>query len=217
MFNHLFHIAILSDMNGRKEMAILSSGQLISGILRKNMIRCLKQQKRLTSKSLQTLLVPTVTQLDMEDVYLTKKILSTIWTQCPNLVAISLKGCGYLITDNVLNQFVQNLPKLERLNLCSCTHLTSKCLSILSKWLVHLQVLHITSVPSLTFSSVQNFLQSASELKFVDVFYLKTTSEQYTALMETAKRKEIKIILRDPKKKILEGQSECDFGPPDSA
>ncbi|XP_059175945.1 uncharacterized protein LOC131955735 [Physella acuta] len=165
----------------------------------RDMIRRLKRQKKLSNKALMTLLVPTVTRLDLEGVYLTKNTLRMIWTQCPNLVAVSLKDCGYIITDSVLNQFTTNLPKLERLNLCSCNHLTAKCLSILNKTLKHLKVLHIATVPSLTYKAVLDFILAGTELNFLDVYFLKTTETEYKTLTKLAQDRGLNLILREPK------------------
>ncbi|KAH9525420.1 hypothetical protein Btru_001398 [Bulinus truncatus] len=173
----------------------------------RDMIHRLKRQKKLTSKALQALLVPTLTKLDLEGIFLTNKILCAVWTQCPNVVAVSLKGCGYIITDTVLNKFTQNLPKLQRLNLCSCTHLTSKCLSVLSKNLPHLKVLHIGNVPHLTFSAAYDFMKSAKELAFLDIYYLKTSSDEFAFLTEFAKQRGKELILKEPRKKMEMGES----------
>lgn len=71
------------------------------------MIHRLKRQKKLSLKSLQALLVATLTRLDLEGIFLTNNILRTVWTQCPDLVAVSLKNCGYIVTDTVLVQFIK--------------------------------------------------------------------------------------------------------------
>ncbi|KAI8749271.1 hypothetical protein BgiBS90_032701 [Biomphalaria glabrata] len=167
----------------------------------RDMMRRLKRQKKLSHKALQTLLAPTVTRLDLEGVYLTNKTLATIWTQCPDLVAVSLKDCGYIMTDTVLNKFTQNLPQLERLNLCSCTHLSSKCLAILSKNLTKLKVLHIGNISSLTYTAVLNFMTSVKALTFLDVYCLKTTLEEYRTLTQLAKKQELELILKEPRHK----------------
>ncbi|XP_005091554.1 uncharacterized protein LOC101851012 isoform X2 [Aplysia californica] len=163
------------------------------------MIRRLKRQKKLNSAALTALLVPTLTRLDMEDVYLTNKTLRTLWTQCPNLVAISFRNCGYIITDSVLAQLAKNLPNLQRLNLSGCDHLSSNCLSMLSKRLPHLHFLNISTGPRLTYEAVLSFIKSAKEMTFLDVYYLRTTPEENRTLVELAKEKGVELILRGPK------------------
>ncbi|GFR96803.1 F-box protein SKP2B-like [Elysia marginata] len=164
------------------------------------MIRRLKIEKKLSSKALRVLLAPTITHLDLEGIYLNNNILRLVWTQCPHLKAVSLRDCGYIITDTVLAQFTKNLPCLEKLNLCRCTHLTNKSLTTLVKNLPQLHTLHITRVPSLTFKSVLEFLQKSSAIKFLDVYYLRTTPEEYNCLVEIAQTKKMTLLLREPKK-----------------
>ena len=40
--------------------------------------------------------------VDFNGVYITNKTLKLVCQKCPNLQSLSLKECGYLITDNVL-------------------------------------------------------------------------------------------------------------------
>ncbi|BFZ18501.1 hypothetical protein BsWGS_21540 [Bradybaena similaris] len=161
------------------------------------MIHRLKRQKKLSLKLLQTLLVATLTHLDLEGIFLTNNILRTVWTQCPELVAVSLKNCGYIVTDTVLVQFIKNLPKLQHLNISHCKHLTVKCLTILSKHLPHLQVLHISGVPSLTYEAVLKFIKS-TKLKFLSVYYLETKPEEYQILTQVARDQDLQLVLREP-------------------
>ncbi|CAG5133175.1 unnamed protein product [Candidula unifasciata] len=160
------------------------------------MIHRLKRQKKLSLKSLKTLLTPTLTHLDLEGIYLTNNIFRAVWTQCPHLVAVSLKNCGYIVTDTVLVQLTKNLPKLQILNLNRCNHLTVKCLTILSRHLPHLQVLHICGVPSLTYEAVLHFMMSSNQLKFLDVYYLRTSLEEYQTLTTVAKDQGLQVVIR---------------------
>ncbi|GFS22052.1 F-box protein SKP2B-like [Elysia marginata] len=162
------------------------------------MLRRLKREKKLTTKALRVLLVPTITCLDLEGVYLTNSSVRLVWTQCPHLRAVSLKDCGYIITDNILAQFTKNLPCLERLNLCLCSHLTNKSLASLAKNLPRLHTLHMTRVPSLTAKGVLDFLQKSLAIKFLDVYYLQTTSEEYKSLVTLAQTREVTLVLREP-------------------
>ncbi|RUS79287.1 hypothetical protein EGW08_012942 [Elysia chlorotica] len=172
------------------------------------MIRRLKQEKKLTSKALRVLLAPTVTRLDLEGVYLTNNTLRLVWTQCPHLQAVSLKDCGYIITDSTLANFTKNLPGLQRLNLCQCSHLTNKSLATLAKNLPKLHTLHMTRVPALTPKGVVDFLQKSLSIKNLDVYYLRTTPEEYKCLVETAKSKGVTLVLRGPRKTW--DRHECD-------
>lgn len=71
------------------------------------MFHRLKRQRKLTVKALQTVLVPALTMIDLEGVFLTNNIMRTLYQQCPHLKAISFKGCGYIITDTVLTQIAK--------------------------------------------------------------------------------------------------------------
>ena len=86
------------------------------------MIQRLKREKKLTNKALRVLLAPTVTRLDLEGVYLTNNTLRMVWTQCPHLQAVSLKDCGYIITDNVLANFT-------RVSKSGCMYENIKCIN----------------------------------------------------------------------------------------
>lgn len=164
------------------------------------MMRRLKREKKLTSKALKVLLAPTITQLDLEGVYLTNSTLRLVWTQCPHLRAVSLRDCGYIITDTILAQFTKNLPCLERLNLCLCTHLTNKSLTILAKNLPRLHTLHFTRIPSVNYNGVFDYLKKSAAVKFLDVYYLRTTPEEYETLVNIAQAKQMTLVLREPRK-----------------
>jgi len=172
------------------------------------MIRRLKRKKKLTSSALQTLLVPTITRLDLEDVYLTNKILRTLYTNCPHLTAVSFKDCGYIITDSVLANLTKNLPHLQRLNLCGCDHLTPNCLAILSKRLTDLRFVNIAHGPTLTVSAVQTFLTAATRLEFLDVYNLNTDPQEYKTLTALALDRGIQLSIRTPKSLTLETSME---------
>ncbi len=75
------------------------------------MIHKLKRQKRLTNTALQGLLGPHIESLDLDGTYITEGSLKIIMRQCPNLKQLNLKECGYLMTD----QLVQQLVKVSQL------------------------------------------------------------------------------------------------------
>ena len=45
--------------------------------------------------------------VDFNGIYITEKTLRIVYERCPNLQSLSLKGCGYLITDNVLQRLLK--------------------------------------------------------------------------------------------------------------
>ena len=68
------------------------------------MLNRLARQKKLNNASLKVLLVPALEHLNLEDVYLTQNTLRIVCVQCPHLKSLSLRNCGYIVTDNVLSQ-----------------------------------------------------------------------------------------------------------------
>lgn len=68
------------------------------------MIHKLKRDGKLTTGAMQTLLCPALSRLDLESVYVTTATMKAIMKQCPNLKELSLKSCGYIVTDHLLQQ-----------------------------------------------------------------------------------------------------------------
>ena len=56
---------------------------------------------------LRQLLVPVLEHLDLDSVYLTQSVLKTMWTNCPNLRVLSLKDCGYIVTDSIIETLLR--------------------------------------------------------------------------------------------------------------
>ena len=71
------------------------------------MIHRLKRQKKLNNTTLRQLLVPILEHLDLDGVYVTEGTIKVIWRSCPNLKVISLKDCGYVLTDNLMEQLLK--------------------------------------------------------------------------------------------------------------
>jgi len=71
------------------------------------MIHRLKRQKKLNNNTLRHLLVPALEHLDLDNTYVTEGTLKVIWSSCPHLRVLSLKDCGYLITDNIMEQMLK--------------------------------------------------------------------------------------------------------------
>lgn len=63
----------------------------------------------------------------------------------------------------------------------------------------HLQVLHISGVPSLTYEAVLNFIKSTNQLKFLNVYYLRTKRDEYQILTQVAKDQGLELVLREPR------------------
>lgn len=80
---------------------------LISLNFYSKMIHRLKRQKKLNNSTLRQLLVPILEHLDLDGVYVTEGTIKLIWRSCPNLKVISLKDCGYVSTDNLMEQLLK--------------------------------------------------------------------------------------------------------------
>ena len=71
------------------------------------MIHKLKRKKKLNNTALRQLLVPALEHLDLDGMYVTEGTLKTIWRTCPNLRVLSLKDCGYVVTDSLMEQLLK--------------------------------------------------------------------------------------------------------------
>ena len=56
------------------------------------------------------------------------------------------------------------------------------------------------SLPGLTHKGILDFLKKSSAIKFLDVYYLRTTPEEHKSLVDLAKAKEMTLVLRGPRK-----------------
>lgn len=70
-------------------------------------IHRMKIQKKLNSKTLRYLLSASMHHLNLEGCFLTNGALKAIWARCPALRSLSLKDCGYVVTDNVMQQLLK--------------------------------------------------------------------------------------------------------------
>lgn len=71
------------------------------------MIQKMKRQSKLNNAALRQLLVPVLEHLDLSGVYLTDSTLKLVWRNCSNLRVLSLKDCGYIMTDSIMEQLVK--------------------------------------------------------------------------------------------------------------
>lgn len=71
------------------------------------MIQKMKKQNKLNNTAMRQLLVPVLEHLDFSGIYITDSTLKILWRNCPNIRVLSLKDCGYLITDNLMEQLVK--------------------------------------------------------------------------------------------------------------
>ena len=71
------------------------------------MIHRLKREKNLSNTTLRQFLVPALQHLDLDGVYITEGTLKVIGTKCSNLTVLSLKDCGYVVTDTALDRLIK--------------------------------------------------------------------------------------------------------------
>lgn len=71
------------------------------------MIQKMKRQSKLNNAALRQLLVPVLEHLDLSGVYITDSTLKLVWRNCSNLRVLSLKDCGYIMTDSIMEQLVK--------------------------------------------------------------------------------------------------------------
>ncbi len=86
-------------------------------------IHRIKRNGKLTSKVLRSLLSETMEHLDLDGIYLTgwkfiqiqrkfyfnylESGIKAVYTKCPNLKMLSLKGCGYVLNDHYCEQIIR--------------------------------------------------------------------------------------------------------------
>ena len=65
-------------------------------------IQRLKRSNRLNNAAFESLLGRNIEQLDLSDAVLTEKTLKLVGQRCPHLKQLSLRHCGYIITDHIM-------------------------------------------------------------------------------------------------------------------
>ncbi|KAK6190638.1 hypothetical protein SNE40_002460 [Patella caerulea] len=160
------------------------------------MIYRLKSQKKLNMKGLKVLLVPTLENLDFEGLYLTENIFKLMWNNCPNLKELSLKNCGYIVTDTILIQILKKLPKIEILNVAFCNHLTDKTLETIVKYIPQIKELNLNKINNFSEEAIIKFLSSTHKLKRLDVYNLRTTEQGRVKILQYIRSHGIKFICR---------------------
>lgn len=159
------------------------------------MIYQMKRRKKLNSLCLRQLLVPVLEHLDLNDVYLTSSIVKAVYTNCPNLRVLSLKDCGYIVTDNVVETLLRKLPQLESLNLAACKHVTDKSLSAMCKHGKNLKELNLSWIKSISQNGILDLVANCPSLQHLDIYDMKLTGEMRAVVIEAARQRKIKLVL----------------------
>ncbi|KAL4224345.1 hypothetical protein ACF0H5_017800 [Mactra antiquata] len=161
-----------------------------------SMISQLKRRKKLNTQCLRTLLIPALEHLDLNEVYLTTNILKLVWSQCTKLRVLSLRDCGYIVTDSVVETLLRKLPYLESLNLAACKHITDKSMTSMCKYGKNLQELNLSWIKNLSESAILDLLVNCVRLKHLDVYDLHITGEVRALVIEAARQRNITLILK---------------------
>lgn len=97
-----FHYLVLSLASSTAPINKLGNSILSYFISTSCIFYRLKFEKRLTNSVMPNVIGNVMDTLDFNGIYITKKTLKLVCVRCPCLQSLSLKGCGYLITDSVL-------------------------------------------------------------------------------------------------------------------
>jgi len=124
----------------------------------------LKFEKKLTNSAMPSVIGRVMDAVDFTGIYITQKTLNLIYERLPNLQALSLKECSYLITDNVLCKLVKSLPLLKRLNICACESVTDQGIQHISKYLKNLVALNISYLPLVTEKGLKELVSNCLNL-----------------------------------------------------
>lgn len=160
------------------------------------MIHRLKRQKKLNNSTLRQLLVPILEHLDLDGVYVTEGTIKLIWRSCPNLKVISLKDCGYVTTDNLMEQLLKNLPSLESINLCACKHLTDRTLKALCRYSKNLRQLNLSWIRTMSEKAIIDLMIKCTQLKHLDIYDHKISPEGRRCMVDIAKPQGLTVVLK---------------------
>ncbi|KAL5017355.1 hypothetical protein ScPMuIL_006944 [Solemya velum] len=172
------------------------------------MILRLKREKKMNSTNLRQLLVPTLEHLDLYGIYVTEGILKAVYTRCPDLRVLSLMGCGYVVTDNVAILLLKKLPKLESVNFSECKHLTDRTVQAICKH-DNTKQLNLTFTPNITEGALMTMIDSCPHLNHLDIFDKRISPEGRKLMVESARKKGLKIVLKGLSDKDIAPDNPC--------
>lgn len=160
------------------------------------MIHRLKRQRKLNNVTLRQLLVPILEHLDLDGVYVTEGTIKVIWRSCPNLKVISMKDCGYVLTDNLMEQLLKNLPHLESINLCACKHLTDRTLKAMCKYSKKLKQLNLSWIRTMSEKAIIDLMIQCVCLEYIDIYDHKISPKGQSCITDIAKPRGLTVVLK---------------------
>ncbi|XP_059802853.1 F-box and leucine-rich protein 22 [Hypanus sabinus] len=80
---------------------------------------------------------------------LVNSFLAEVSNRCPNLLSLTLSGCGHL-TDGCITQILEKCPKLNTLKLENCARLTDKTLEAVATYGSNVKTLHVDFCRNIT-------------------------------------------------------------------
>lgn len=177
------------------------------------MIQKMKRQSKLNNAALRQLLVPVLEHLDLSGVYITDSTLKLVWRNCSNLRVLSLKDCGYIMTDSIMEQLAKKLPHLESLNLCACKHLTDRSAWALSKHAHNLKELNLSWITTISETSIIDIMTNCSQLVFLDIYDHRTSQDSRRIIADIARERKMKIVLKGLTDNDIAPENPCSLLP----
>ncbi|XP_072138326.1 F-box and leucine-rich protein 22 [Mobula birostris] len=80
---------------------------------------------------------------------LVNSFLAEVSNRCPNLLSLTLSGCGHL-NDGCITQILEKCPKLNTLKLENCARLTDKTLEAVATYGTNVKTLHVDFCRNIT-------------------------------------------------------------------
>lgn len=173
----------------------------------------MKRQSKLNNAALRQLLVPVLEHLDLSGVYITDSTLKLVWRNCSNLRVLSLKDCGYIMTDSIMEQLVKKLPHLESLNLCACKHLTDRSAWALSKHAHNLKELNLSWITTISETSIIDIMTNCSQLVFLDIYDHRISQDSRRIIADIARERKMKIVLKGITDNDIAPENPCSLLP----
>ncbi|XP_051898386.1 F-box and leucine-rich protein 22 [Pristis pectinata] len=94
---------------------------------------------------------------------LVNSFLAEVSNRCPNLLSLTLSGCGHL-TDGYITQILEKCTKLNTLKLENCARLTDKTLEAVAIYGSNLRTLHVDFCRNITQEGLDRICETCPSL-----------------------------------------------------